>query len=75
MTTPADKIIITLTCHGYSIECYADRVQFAGQTVELFDGGQSIEKYGDDLFTALPVELASVLTDLDLKLMDAVIAL
>lgn len=75
MTMPADKIIITLTCHGYSIECYADRVQFAGQTVELINDGRSIDKYGDDLFVELPVELASALHDLDLKLLDTVIAL
>lgn len=75
MSILADKVVITLTCHGYSIECFSDRVQFAGQTVELIDDGQSIEKYGDDLFTELPVELASALNDLDLKLMDTVIAL
>lgn len=75
MSTPADKVVITLKGDGYSIECYADRVQFAGQTVEVIDAGREIVKYGDDLFVELPVELASVLHDLDLKLMDAVIAL
>lgn len=75
MTTPADKVVITITGGGYSVECYADRVQFAGQTVELIDDGRSIEKYGDDLFVELPVELASALHDLDLKLLDTVIAL
>lgn len=75
MSTPADKVVITLTSAGYSIECHADRVQFCGQTVEVVNDGQTVEKYGDDLFTELPVELASALTDLDLKLMDTVIAL
>lgn len=75
MSTPADKVIIIITGDCYSIECYAGRVQFAGQTVEVIDAGREIVKYGDDLFVELPIELASVLQDLDLKLMDAVIAL
>lgn len=75
MSAPADKVVITLTADGYSIECYADRVHFAGQTVEIINNGQAVEKYGDDLFAELPVDLASALTDLDLKLMDTVNAL
>lgn len=75
MTTPADKVVITLTGDGYSIECYAGRVHFAGQTVEVIRDEMTMIKSGDDLFTELSIDLATTLTDIDLQLMDAVIAL
>lgn len=73
MSTPADKVVITVQGDGYSIECYAGRVHFAGQTVE-YDGNH-IEKSGDDFFVELPVDLAVTLHDIDLKLQDVVLAL
>lgn len=71
----ADKIVITLQGDGYSIECYAGRVQFAGQTVEVNADGLQLEKYGDDWFVELPVDLACALAELDLKLLDVVTSL
>lgn len=73
--TPADKVIITLTGEGYSIEAYAGRVTIAEQSVEIAPDFITIMKSGDDLFAQLPAELAHPLHCAGLNLMDAVIAL
>ena len=73
MSTPADKVVIVVTGGGYIIEAQAGRHTVASQTVEY--DGVSLAKSGDDLFVVLPVDLASSLHDIDLKLLDVSLAL
>jgi len=73
MSTPADKVVITVQATGYSVECYTGRDQICSQNVECW--ADRFEKTGDDLFQALPIELADALHDLDLQLIDVAIGL
>lgn len=69
-----DKITITITGAGYTVEAQAGRATLAEQTAEIIDGGVAFEKTGD-LFVDLPVEIAATIDDMELMLMDAVIYL
>jgi len=75
MSTPADKVVITIDGSGYTVEVQATRAVIAEQTIEITDGGTCISKLGDDLFDVLPPDLAASLDAMDLMLMDCVIAL
>lgn len=67
-----DKITITITGDGYSVEAKAERTTIAEHTAEIVDGGVAFEKTGD-LFVDLPVEIAATIDAMELALMDAVI--
>lgn len=75
MTTPADKVVISITGSCWHIEVQAAGQVIADRTGEMLADGVGLELSGDDLFERLPVQLAATLDDMDLMLTDAVIAL
>lgn len=75
MSTPADKVVITITGAGWSIEAYAAGQMIADRTAEMLADGVELALSGDDYFESLPPDLAISLDNMELTLMDASIAL